>query len=158
MFFVLALPAYDYLGATRTLIAAKQTLVNERNQEVRNFNVAKQQATLHEGDIAKIAVVMPVKKQIDEVVSSIQTAAVTSGMQLADLSTATIVTPDQLGYKKLFINIDLSGQYTSFVNLLRVLEQSLRLYNINEISAAVSTGPVGGVNFALRIYSYYLTQ
>jgi Tfp pilus assembly protein PilO len=158
MFFVLALPAYDYLGASRTLIAAKQALVDERTQEVNNFNTAKQQATLHEGDIAKIAVVMPVKKQIDEVVSSIQAATVTSGMQLVDLSTATVITPDQLGYQKIFINVNLTGQYTAFVNLLRTLEQSLRLYNINEISASMSTGPAGGVNFSLKIYSYYLTK
>jgi len=156
LFFVLALPAYDNLGSLREVIAAKQAILDERNQEVRNFTTASQQAAAHDADISKMAVVMPAKKQIDEVVSSIQAAVATSGLQLADLSTATVVTPDQLDYKKLFINIDLTGQYTSFTNLLRSLEQNLRLYNINEITAATSTGPAGGINFALKIYAYYL--
>lgn len=114
------------------------------------------QAAIKQVDIGKIKILVPEKKQLDEMVSSLQKITEQSGVQLSSLSTSEAA-GDELGaYKKVLISIDIVGTYPAFLEFLKLSEQSLRLYDISGITAAASTTTLGGINIVIKMYTYYL--
>ena len=99
---------------------------------------------------------MPERKQVDELVSSIQGIAEGSGVQIMGMATADASSYEETRYKKMLIGVDSSRSLSVFVNFLKLIEQSLRLYDVYEITAAASTTSVGSVNFSVKINAYYL--
>ena len=77
-------------------------------------------------------------------------------MQILGMITSAVPGIDDNRYKKILVGVDLIGQYPAFVNFLKLLEQSLRLYDVSEINAAASTTVPGNVNFTIKMNAYYL--
>lgn len=157
LLFILVLPEYDAVKSDKAVLQARQELLNERTAEVKNFKDLEREADARQSEIGKITTFVPPKKQIDEVVSSIQRMTSDSGLQLVSLAAAAVTDNAETRYRKLFINVEAVSQYPAFINFLRSLEQSLRLYDVSDIAAGVSSGGLGaGVNFSIKIYGYYL--
>ena len=76
------------------------------------------------------------------------------------MSAAATDSGEAVGYKKIFVSFSVAGQYPSFVNFLKLLEQNLRLYDIFGITASLMTGGAGGaqnlVNFSVKLNAYNL--
>jgi hypothetical protein len=80
---------------------------------------------------------------------------------LTDITTAAAAeTGEAAGYKKIFVSFNVVGQYPSFVNFLKLLEQNLRLYDIFGIIGSLTTNAAGGaqnlVNFGVKLNTYNL--
>lgn len=155
LFFILVMPQYDAVGFAKENLKTKRMLLDERTAELDNFKNLDRQAKARQTDIGKVVVFAPPKKQIDEVVSSIQKVVADSGLQLISMTTAELAATTE-NYRKITLGPELQGQYPAFVNFLGLLEQNLRLYDISEIAASVNTGVSGGVNFSVKITAYYL--
>jgi Tfp pilus assembly protein PilO len=159
LFFALVLPQYDELQNAGSALKDRQALLSERTADMNNFRKLSQQADSRQGDIAKIKTFLPNNKQIDQVLSSIQQITNQSGLQLTDLTTSQ--GPDsstETGYKVLNIDLSLSGKYVAFTAFLSYLEQSLRLYDIYEMTAAqtVTNGTGGLLLLSLKMNAYFL--
>lgn len=155
-FFVLILPQYDAIKSIREAFNSRQAILNEKTVEFNRVKELDSQVKARQSDINKIKSFLPERKQIDELVSSIQNISERSGMQMGSMTISDVPTFEETRYKKISIGIDLLGPYPSFVNLLKLLEQSLRLYDVYEITAASSTTFIGSVGFAIKINTYYL--
>lgn len=159
LFFTLILPEYNGLKNTRGTFADRQALLNERKTEVKNFQNIDALAKSRQGDISKILIFLPSQKRLDEIVSSIQRVAGDSGLQLVGMAAGDTTSLEDIGYKKVFLNVDLNGRYPAFVNFLKSLEQSLRLFDVSEITAASSGGGLAGsVDLSLKMYAYYINK
>ena len=154
--FVLVLPQYDSIKTAKGALPTRRNLLAERTAAVNKIVEAQKQVQSRQADINKIKSFLPERKQIDEVVSSIQNISESSGMQLLGMITSAVPGIDDNRYKKILVGVDLIGQYPAFVNFLKLLEQSLRLYDVSEINAAASTTVPGNVNFTIKMNAYYL--
>lgn len=156
LFFVLVLPKYDSIKVYKMEIIGRQGILNERTAAFNKVRELDEQSRARQSDINKIQSFLPEHKQIDEVISSLKDITEKAGMQLSVLTTAEAQAYDLTNYKKLLISADLIGGYPSFVNFLKLLERSLRLYDAFEVTAAASAGGPSSISFAIKINAYYL--
>lgn len=160
-FFVLVLPEFTSIQNANAALKTRQALIEEKNTELKKVTELDKQYKIRQADIDKIIVFMPEQKRIDQIVSSIQQIASQAGLSLAEITTAgSTETGEAAGYKQMFIGFNVVGQYPSFLNFLRLLEQNLRLYDIFEIDASLTTSAAGEaqnlVNFSVKLNTYYL--
>jgi Tfp pilus assembly protein PilO len=160
-FFVLVLPEFTSIKNARAALRVRQALIEEKNAELQNVAELDKQYQARQADIDKIIVFMPEQKRIDQIVSSIQQITSQTGLNLAGMTTAAAAeTGEAAGYKKIFVGFDVVGQYPSFVNFLKLLEQNLRLYDIFEIIGSPLSGGTGGaqnlINFSVKLNAYNL--
>lgn len=160
-FFALVLPKYDSISNTRAALEARQLLLDERKAGLEKIGELDKQYKARQADIDKVIVFIPAQKRIDQIVSSLQQISSQAGLSLTGMTTAgSAETGEGVGYKEIFINFDIMGQYPSFVNFLKLLEQSLRLYDVFEIVASMntasSTGAQNLVNFTIKLNAYSL--
>lgn len=156
LFFVLVMPQYDVVRAYGKAVNSKRALLNDRKDIFEKIKELNQQVQTRQADINKIKVFIPERKQIDEIVSSMQKITEQSGLQLLGLTTSEVPLTADMGYRKIFISADTLGTYPAFVNFLKLLEQNLRLYDVLDILAAASTTSPGNVNFTVKMNAYYL--
>jgi len=159
-FFVLVLPEFTSIKNARAALQVRQALIEEKNAELKNVAELDKQYKAKQAGIDKLTTFMPEQKRIDQIVSSIQQIANQAGLSLADMTTAAAAeTGEAVGYKKIFVSFGVIGQYPSFVNFLKLLEQNLRLYDIFGIIGSLTTGTGGGqnlVNFSVKLNAYNL--
>lgn len=160
-FFVLVLPEFTSISNARTALRVRQALIEEKNAELKNVAEIDKQYKARQLGIDKIITFMPEQKRVDQIVSSIQQIANQTGLSLADITTAAAAeTGEAVGYKKVFVGFNVIGQYPSFVNFLKLLEQNLRLYDIFGIIGSLTTNVAGGsqnlVNFSVKLNAYNL--
>jgi Tfp pilus assembly protein PilO len=157
--FVLILPEFTSIKDAKAALQARQALIEERNSELQKVAELDKQYQARQADIDKILVFMPEQKRIDQVVSSIQQMTTQAGLNLAAMMTAAVADTENVGYKKILVSFDVVGQYPSFINFLKLLEQNLRLYDIVEIVGsplANSGGAQNIVNFKVKLNAYNL--
>jgi len=159
-FFVLALPELNYVSAAREALGTRQSMLVEKQAELGRVGELNNQYEARQSDIDKMMVFLPKQKRIDQIVSSIQQMASQAGLNLTSLTTATSTETGEVGYETIFVGFDVVGQYPSFVNFLRLLEQNLRLYDIFGIIASLTTSSAGGtqnlVDFSVKLNAYNL--
>lgn len=154
--FVLAFPQYDSVTIFKEAVDLRQAALSQRSAQLSKMRELEGQIVARQADINKIKSFLPERKQIDEIVSSLEDITKSSGLQILGMTTAVAPSIDETGYKKLLVTIDLIGRYPAFIDFLKLLEQSLRLYDIFEINAATSTVVEGNINFSVKINAYYL--
>jgi len=156
MLFVLVFPQYDAVKIIKEATKSRQTLLNEWIAGLNNVRELDRQAQTRQADIDKIKAFIPERKQIDEVVSSIQKITEQSGLQLSSITTSEVLLTGEAGYRKIFVSVDMLGAYPAFVNFLKLLEQSLRIYDVFETIAVASTTTSGKIIFTIKMNTYYL--
>jgi Tfp pilus assembly protein PilO len=159
IFFILVLPEVTSIKSAKAALRARQALLEERNRELRNVAELDKQYQARQADIDRIIAFLPEQKRIDQVVSSIQQMAGQAGLNLGGITTAATAEGEAAEYKKIFVSFDVVGQYPSFINFLKLLEQNLRLYDVFEIiGSPLSSG--GGtqnlINFTVKLNAYNL--
>jgi Tfp pilus assembly protein PilO len=159
-FFVLVLPQFNSISGARAALETRQSLLKEKEAALENVNELGKQYEARQADIGKIVTFMPTQKRTDQIVSSVQQITGQAGLNLTTITTAASSTGNAAGYKTISVSFDAGGQYPTFVDFLKLLEQNLRLYDIFEINASsvisVSGGPQNLVNFSVKMKAYNL--
>ncbi len=158
LFFVLVVPRYSVLGDYRSIIETRKALLSDRQTEKQNFSALASQYQSQKADIDKINTLLPANKQIDYIVSSTQTAAQQTGMQLNGLTVSGGNEFSALPYKKTFIRAEVSGTYPSLLNFFGEIEKNLRLYDVMELNIGKDPLSIGGnlLNFDIKLNAYNL--
>lgn len=159
IFFLIDVPGYDKISDIRSVIKDRQALLNERIQERENFKKLTAQSQARKADTDKIGIFLPDSKQIDQVISSLQTSSQDNGVQLIDISVSPLEATSEVKYHKIFISLSLAGNYTNFVNFLSEIEKNLRIFDVKEISIGQNTAQAqtpGQLTFSVKIEAYNL--
>ena len=157
LFFILVIPQYDGLRGVNAALEEREQLLIERNAAIAKVKSLDSQIQGRQSDINKILVFLPDNKQIDQLLSSIEQASQQAGLQLISLSSSAPSTGVIGQYGRLFVSMDLEGFYPNIINFLTNLESNLRLYDINEINVAESSGDLSGVlTVKIDLNAYFL--
>ncbi|MBI4160550.1 MAG: type 4a pilus biogenesis protein PilO [Candidatus Yanofskybacteria bacterium] len=158
LFFVLVMPQYDSIKLFREELKSRHLLLAERKQVAENIKNLERQLEERQPDIDLMASFMPRNKQIDEIISSTENMAATSGVQLNSI-TFSAAAPSSDAFEQLSVNVELIGRYLDLFNFLKSAEQSLRIFDIVEMSissAGRNDGSASGLNIGLKMKAYYL--
>ncbi len=155
LFFVVAMPQYDANANIRVLVKERRELLTQRTAMRDNVKELVRQYQTRKTDIDKLALLLPPKKQIDQIITSIQTAAQQTGMQLRGMSVGG-ASDASLNYKTTFIKLELGGSYPTLISFLKEMEKNLRLFDVLEINAGQDPNAKtpGLLSFEVKINAY----
>lgn len=151
LFFYLAVPQYDKILDIKDAIQNQKKLLDDRTALIGNVKSLTSQYQSRKADIDRLAVLLPEKKQLDQIISGLEATANFSGLQIKEITLgadADVKTP-----KKVNIKFQLAGNYESLLSFLKEIEKSLRIYDVSEISMSKesSTGNTNANSFALEL-------
>ena len=154
VFFILNVPAYEAIADAKAVLQSRQDLLVERFQLVENVKELSRQYETRKNDIGKLVVLLPQKTQLDQVISAIYTAANQNGIQLREITTSAENANLAASYRQLFIKVSSLGDYLSMLGWLRDLEQSLRIYDVSEITVSRDNVVPGKFNLEFKFNAY----
>ncbi len=139
--FIVVMPEYDAIVNARTGLEQRRTTLADRQAALQNVKTLDGQYRQRQSDIKRVLSFLPETKQNDQIVASIETATIQSGIQLIGMNitplSQTSSTPS--AYKTTYVTINAIGGYTSLLSFLKTLEQHLRLYDIVDMTVSQST-------------------
>lgn len=157
-FFMFAIPQYDQILDIQSATTDMEQLLAERTELRKNVENLVGQYESRKTDINKLAFLLPVNEQLDQIVEGIQTTATQSGIQLKSLSAGGDKLSSKESYKKTFIKIEVGGSYDAALNYLKEIEKSLRLYDVSEIlfgkSSTASLVSSNAFNIEIKMNAY----
>jgi type IV pilus assembly protein PilO len=133
-FFWLAVPVYDNILDIKAATTDMQSLLTERTALRQNVTDLMQQYESRSADIAKLMMFLPNQNRLDQIVETLQSTASTTGIQMKDMNLGAQPKAGNISYSTTSIKIQVSGNYNSMVAYMKQLEQSLRIYDITEIT------------------------
>lgn len=136
---------YQQVGALRQALAERQALVDERQQALDNFasELDRYQTQLSGDDQDKFAAMVPQNKSTAELLSALDALANSSGIRLleASINEPTARRGATSAATMLQLAISLEGRYQNFKTFLSQLEQSVRLFDVQQLQITESTSP-----------------
>ncbi|PJE50534.1 MAG: hypothetical protein COV29_03965 [Candidatus Yanofskybacteria bacterium CG10_big_fil_rev_8_21_14_0_10_36_16] len=141
--FVLVLPQYDSIKTLWGEIASRQEILDERREALQSVTALGRQIRNSE-ELERLELLVPTSAKTEEIISSLDNIAAQSGLTMNSLTVAGTTNNTKRGgssgYKNVLIDISLNGSYNSLLNFLSLIEQNLRVYDINEISMTTDRG------------------
>lgn len=159
LFFALVLPRFDNVKNSSQILSTKQSFLTEARGNLNNFKQLQADFESKQGDTNKILISLPRNKQIDQIISSIQVAASQNGVLLRGLTTGEVNDSTAGDLKKISINLDMQGNYQSFINFLAVIESNLRVYDVFSLSMGKDTSGsalIGLLNINMKMNAFNL--
>lgn len=158
VFFVLILPEYSNIQDARTALQERQARLAERTALVAKVASLNETYTANQSNINKLESLLPTNKHHDEIISSIFSIAGQSGVVLSEAVVGDASTSNQANNptKQTNITVQGSGQYERIYNFLQLLEQNLRLYDVQSFNIGIVQGgapglAAGSLTFEIKI-------
>lgn len=153
--FAFVLPEYHNITAARELLQAREERLTERQALVKKVAELDEQYRKNVSSIGKLDTLLPTKKQQDEMVSSLHTISTQTGVTLIELAVADSSSQAEASYKSSLITLRAFSRYEQFLSFLQLLEQSLRLYEVQSISVSEASAGggagIGSLNFEIKL-------
>lgn len=153
-------PKYQELKAKRAVVIQKETELRNQNQYKTEINFLSEELKKYSSEVAKIDLALPSRFSLLSFLNYLQKTASENGLVLKNYSQSA---PSSKGkekeggeeIKEVYLEMNLSGYYSSFKNLLSVLEKSSRLIEIEKVAVS-SSGKEEPTDFnvGIKIYSY----
>lgn len=157
LFWAFVYPYYHRISELDTAIKDRQDLLDLRKATVANIKSINDEYQKRTLEVKKISSIIPAKKSIAEVVSTLEDISNKNGVELFSSSvTGLKQEASKNPHGTLSIDLALSGNYPSLVNFLKGLERSLRLVDIASIDAALEAGDKTSLTFSVKGSAYYL--
>ena len=156
LIFYLIIPEYNANLAVKRALTDRGDLFKTRSELLANEKKLMEtySENVNNGNVANLMLLVPEKRSVEEIIIDFQTTAQNNGLQLSEISIGvdSRVTADR---KIISIKLTIAGSYTSFFSFLKQVEQSLRIYDVNEISFSKNTAGTG-FNLDVKINAYSL--
>lgn len=159
LFWSLALPLYDEISDLDSAIKDREELLQSRDSIMANIQNLNKEYQKRISEIAKLSTIVPAKKSIAEVLSTINDVSVKNGVELFSSAIIGQKTSDTDAnpHNLLSLEMGLNGSYPGLTNFLRSLEKNLRLVDISSIDATTAAvGNTSILNFVVKGNAYYL--
>lgn len=152
------LPGYNTMTDLKALVQERQDLITSRSKIIANIAALTQEYQKRSSDIKKLSSIVPNKKSVAEVVSTLENIASRNGMQLTGETISEQKGDDSAPYSSILIDVALSGSYTSLAGMLQSLEKNLRLMDVASIDVSPGTSANGAafLNFRVKITAYFI--
>ncbi len=161
LFSFLVWPLWQTLGDTREAIASQQTILDQKKAVLDKMANLKKRVVAKQTEIVQLSSVLQAEKKSQDIVVNIEEMAHQSGMELRDFKTAEIISLDKNnGYQTLQVEIAGSGSYQSALELFKLLEKNLRVFDVQSftVSLDTSSATTGKLNLNLKLLTYYLNS
>lgn len=145
-FFSFILPKYNNIQEARTILQGRKASFDERSNIVAKISALNEVYKKNQSIINTLGSILPTDKHHDEIVSSIFSIASQAGVVLSEATVSEVSYQQANPTKQTNIGVQGSGQYERIYNFLQLLEQSLRLYDVQNISLGVKEGTSGGTS------------
>ena len=155
LFWVLVVPAYNYVGALDVALEEREDILNDRSQTIANISSLTQGYAQRAADLQRFSNIVPAQKNSAEIVSTLQALATQNGLILSSIALGSNESREKTPYVLLSIDIALSGSYPAFRSFLAGFEQNIRVMDIISIDAS-RPGEEPTVGFRLKANAYYL--
>jgi len=149
--------SWQEVSALRAAVTEREGLLSQRQDILAKVSsaYADYQSKLNQQDSQKFAGLVPVHKDMAELVSATQDIADNSGIAIREVQIGE--SKDSAGqFKALSLNLNMSGSYASLRSFLESLEQYVRLLNVDVIQIISDTQNPGRLRFTLRADTYFL--
>lgn len=152
------LPGYNTISELTTLVKERQDLIAARSKIIANIASLTKEYQQRSSDIKKLSAVVPNKKSIAEIVSTMENIASRNGMQVIGETISEQKSNPDASYNSVLVDIALGGGYASLVNVLQSMEKNLRLIDVSsiDVNPGVSSGGAIILNFRVKMYVYFV--
>lgn len=162
IFFTTALPEYDAIKLVRDEIVIKREERDKKKSFVDKIDNLKKQVEARKNDLDNLNIMLPEHKNTQEVLVSLEDILRQTGVQIGDLKTGkTGSGPEGAGSQVIQVEADFSSSYQSFIDMLRLLEKNLRIFDIQELSLNKKNEGTGNLssllmNTSLKFNTYFI--
>ncbi len=152
-------PLYGDIQSATQLKKQNQDNLTQRKKLTENLERLVGQYNERNSDIASLDKAIPSGQNVPELLVNLEAIASESGLILGNVN----FKPKDLkaqGIKTLVAEIKVKGSYPAFLNYLKAVEKSLRIFDVVSVSfAGVSPGQIGAkidtLEFNLTVNTYY---
>jgi len=151
-----AWPLYGQYGEIAEIRDARAIILSERSNAIEAVDRLSEELRNRQVDLDRIAIIVPPIKSQPEIINSIESTALLSGISLLSLNISEPKQSSGMGeIRQNAIKIVVSGSYVQLVDFLGKIEQNLRLTDIDTIS--LSQDPSSSLlNLTISAKNYFL--
>lgn len=133
--FTQLLPAYSVTSYYKEKIEQKNITVASKTEFLQRMDKLREENNAKYTELQRLAQVLPDKKGIPEILSSIEGIYTLSGVKLPEITIGEGKTTGQLG--SMAFSMNSQSSYAQFINIIANLEKNLRIYDLTKIEIAL---------------------
>lgn len=157
LFFIFVLPQYLNIRSIQAAINDREEVISEKKEILKKIDLLKGQYTSKTAEIDRLSILLPKSKKIEEIFLTLDDVSKQSGLELRGVTTGVREISKDETKKIVFVETIVAGQYPSLSNFLVLLEKSLRVFDVKELSISrEASGPSGILNFKLTFETYFV--
>lgn len=156
--FAFVLPAYSSIKVLRTAIVEREAALAEKRSIMEKISSLNKEIESGRTDINKLGLLIPPAKSVPELISTIEAAAAQSGLAVAEVKFSQQSSDNQeASHKKINTEARLTGSYVSAFNFLKIIEQNLRLADVESVNITqIPGGSFSNLGITVKFSAYYL--
>jgi Tfp pilus assembly protein PilO len=131
-----ALPAYTVTSFLSSRLDEKNILLASRTETIQKIDKLKSEVNSRYSELQRLALVIPEQKGLAEIVTSLDSIYSGSGVNIPELKITDVKSIDTKGL--IGIEVDNNATYSQLVSLLRAIEKSTRIIDINSVEISIS--------------------
>jgi len=156
-FWLFGMPTWDRISLLNDAVAERGSILASRTEILKRIKDLNNQYQQRSSDVNKISSVVPNAKSAADLVSTVEAITQQTGLQLIEVAMGESGDQQQ-ELQTVFIELGLTGNYTSLIAFLDLVEKNLRLIDVFELSASQASTPGEQVvlNFRVKANAYYI--
>lgn len=149
---------YQQVSALREGLAERESLVDGRQAALDNIAAEYEQfqSRVTGEDRSKFSTIISPGVDAANILSSIDSVAAGTGVQLVEVSVSENRTQRGASTKSVAITLELEGRYESFSAFLSQLERNVRLMDVQSLEVSANSQDANVLTFALSANAYFL--
>jgi len=133
------LPTYNLISQLKVVIQERLELLNARMEIFQGIEGLDASVKNKYTELQRLALIIPEKKAIPELLSSIEAIFAKSGGVLTSLETGDNPTEDKDAINKISIEINGQGAYFNLTGLLNYLEKNIRIFDVTSLDVTAES-------------------
>lgn len=147
-------PKYQGLKNLEFKIAQKESELKSQEEYLTNLRNISQELKQYQDNLLKIDSALPDGPSLPSLFNFLQKACSQSGLVLGDIGSVVVSSQKESDIKEFHIGLSVSGSYTALKNFLYVLENSVRLIEVENIYFNSEKKEPFSFNLAIKVHSY----
>ena len=156
-FWVLVMPEHRKISEFEAAIQLREAELNERSEIAKKIKEITKKSQDRAIEISNLALIVPSKKDVAELISAIDRISTISGMQLAQINIQPQPDTPTDPFNGMTVNADVSGEFGSVRTFLENLEQNIRLLDVETVQLSPSSeASTSALKMSIQAKSYFL--
>ena len=129
------LPAYPVITFMKAKIEEKNSLLVTRAEIINQIDKLRKESNAKYAELQRLALVVPEKKSIPEIITAVESIYSRSGFILSELGPGDSSGGGQVA--KIGLKTSATGTYSQFLDFLGYFENNIRLFDVNKIDVGL---------------------